>query len=380
MLNVSFVETRTQLELQAAAREVVERVVAPLAAIVPAGQKLAPDQLRRIYKACKPLGYIGSTIDKKFGGAGMSYVDYGLLLEALAGGPVVLGEIVPPRTINYLGNDEQKRRWLPQLFSGDWVSTAAITEPQAGSDMRGFTTTAVLQGDAYVVNGKKRWIKLGGVSDLMTLMVVDASGGLSRLVLERAVSPWQSVELEAVGIRNLSFAELTFDNVRVPKDNLLGDAGAGGEQFHRGIESSRVFVGIQAVGIARHALDIAMRYAKERTAFGRPLAKFQGVQMALADAATRLQAARLLCLNALAILDAGRRAPCDVSMAKLFAVETAIRTCQTAMECMGAWGLAVDAGVERCWRDCCMLTAIDGTANVQRLIIGRELLGVPAFV
>ena len=380
MLIVSFIETRAQLELQAAAREVVERVVTPVAESVPAGQKLTPDQLRRLYKACKPLGYIGSTIDKKFGGAGMSYVDYGLLLEALAGGPVVLGEIVPPRTINYLGNDEQKRRWLPKLFSGDWVSTAAITEPQAGSDMRGFKTTAVLQGDAYVVNGKKRWIKLGGVSDLMTLMVVDTSGGLSRLVLERAVSPWQSVELEAVGIRNLSFAELTFDNVRVPKENLLGDAGAGGEQFHRGIESSRVFVGIQAVGIARHALDIALRYAKDRTAFGRPLAKFQGIQMALADAATRLQAARLLCLNALAILDAGRRAPCDVSMAKLFAVETAIRTCQTAMESMGAWGLAVDAGVERCWRDCCMLTAIDGTANVQRLIIGRELLGVPAFV
>jgi len=214
----------------------------------------------------------------------------------------------------------------------------------------------------------------------MTLMVVDAEGGLSRLVLERAVSPWESRELPAVGIRNLSFAELTFKDVRVPRENLLGAAGVGGEQFHRGIESSRAFVGIQAVGIARQALEVALRYAKERVAFGRPIGKFQGVQMALADAATRLQAARLLCLNALSIIDAGRRAPCDVSMAKVFAVETAISTCQVAMESMGAWGLAEDAGVERCWRDCCMLTAIDGTANVQRLIIGRELLGMPAFV
>ena len=377
---MSFVETKEQLALQEAAREVVGRVVAPVAAAVPAGQKLSPEDLRRIYKALRPLGYLGSTISRDFGGAGLSYVDYGLLLEALTYGPVVLGEIVPPRTINYLGSEEQKRRWLPKLFSGDWVSTAAITEPQAGSDMRAFKTTATLAGDAYVVNGQKRWIKLGGVSDLMTLMVVDATGGLSRLVLERAVSPWASTEMEAVGIRNLSFAELTFDNVRVPKENLLGDAGAGGEQFHRGIESSRAFVGIQAVGLARHALDIALRYARERHAFGRPIGKFQGVQMALADAASRLQAARLLCLNALGMLDAGRRAPCDVSMAKLFAVETAIRTCQVAMESMGAWGLAVDAGVERCWRDCCMLTAIDGTANVQRLIIGRELLGMPAFV
>src|SRR5690349_13150818 len=287
---MSFIETRAQHELQERAREVVTRVVTPLAASVPAGAKLAPEQLRAMYRALAPLGYLGSTIAKDHGGAGLTYVDYGLLLEALASGPVVLGEIVPPRTINYLGSEEQKRRWLPRLFSGDWVSTAAITEPQAGSDMRGFTTTATLTGDAYVVNGQKRWIKLGGVSDLMTLMVVDATGGLSRLVLERAVSPWKSTEMEAVGIRNLSFAELTFDRVRVPKDNLLGDAGAGGEQFHRGIESSRAFVGIQAVGIARHALDLALRYAKERHAFGRPIGKFQGVQMALADAATRLQA------------------------------------------------------------------------------------------
>ena len=377
---MAFTETRRKLELQEAVREVVQKVVAPVAGGVPEGQKLGAEHLRTIYKALKPLGYLGSTISPEFGGAGLSYADYGLLLEALARGPVVLGEVVPPRTINYLGDAEQKRRWLPKLFSGDWVSTAAITEPQAGSDMRGFTTTAVLRGDGYAVNGRKRWIKLGGVSDLMTLMVVDGEGGLSRLVLERSVSPWESRELEAVGIKNVSFAELTFHDVRVPRENLLGTAGAGGDQFHRGIESSRVFVGIQAVGIARHALDIALSYAKERTAFGRPIGKFQGVQMALADAATRLQAARLLCLNALSILDAGRRAPCDVSMAKLFAVETAIRTCQTAMESMGAWGLAVDAGVERCWRDCCMLTAIDGTANIQRLIIGRELLGMPAFV
>jgi len=377
---VSFAETKAQLELQEAAREAVENVVKPIAAAVSEGEKLTAEHLRVIYQELRPLGYLGSTIGRDVGGAGLSYVDYGLLLEALAAGPVVLGEVVPPRTINYLGDEEQKRRWLPRLFSGDWVSTAAITEPQAGSDMRGFTTKAVLQGDAYVVNGTKRWIKLGGVSDLMTLMVVDAAGGLSRLVLERPVSPWESREIEAVGLRNLSFAELTFKDVGVPKENILGTAGAGAEQFHRGIVSSRVFVGIQAVGIARHALDIALGYAKERTAFGRPIAKFQGVQMALADAATRVQAARLLCLNALAILDAGRRAPCDVSMAKLFAVETAIRTCQTAMESMGAWGLAADAGVERCWRDCCMLTAIDGTANIQRLIIGRELLGMPAFV
>lgn len=377
---MSYVETAAQRQLQEAAREVTVNVIAPIVAALAPQQKLSADDMRKISHALKPLGYLGSTIPREFGGAGLSYVDYGLLLEALAAGPAVLGEIVPPRTINYLGNDEQRRRWLPSLFSGEWLSTAAITEPQAGSDMRAFTTSAVLDGDSYVVNGTKRWIKLGGVADLLTLMVADAQGGLSRLVLERAVSPWQSREIEAVGIKNISFAEITFDGVRVPKENILGAAGSGADQFHRGIESSRAFIGIQAVGVARHALDIAIAYAKDRIAFGRPIARFQAVQTALADATTRLQAARLLCLNALAILDSGQRAPREVSMAKLYAVEMSIGVCQVAMESMGAWGLSVEAGVERCWRDCVMFTAIDGTATMQRLIIGRETLGVPAFV
>lgn len=376
---MAFIETKAQIALQEATSEVITKVIAPIAASVKPREKLSAPQLCTMYKALAPLGYIGSTIPANLGGAGLSYVDYGLMLETLAKGPVLLSEIVPPRTINYLGNAEQKKRWLPKLFTGEWVSTAAITEPQAGSDMRSFKCTATLAGDSYRVNGKKRWIKLGGVSDLMTLMVSDPKGGLTRLVVERDQSPWESHEIESVGIKNLSFSEITFDDVRVPKENVLGAAGEGAEQFHRGIEASRAFIGIQAVGLARHGLDIAMAYAKERIAFGRPIAKFQAIQYQFAEAATRLQAARVLCLNALSILDSGRRSPLDVSMAKLYATETAIQVCQVAMECMGSWGLAEDAGVERCWRDCRMLTAIDGTSNIQRLIIGRELLGMPAF-
>lgn len=366
-------------EVQERAGSVVLETIAPIAATVAPGGKLSAEDLRRIYRALRPLGYLGSTVPLTLGGAGLSYVEYGLLLEALGAAPVMMAEIVPPRTINYLGTDEQRRRWLPRLFSGEVISAALITEPQAGSDMRALRTTAVRRGDHYVVNGVKRWIKLGGVADLITLMVTDETGGLSRLVLEHAVSPWESREIETVGIRNLSLAEVTFRDVLVPVENLLGEAGAGGEQFHRGIEASRAFVGIQAVGMGQYALDIAMDYAKGRIAFGRPIARFQAVQTALAEAAMRLHAARLLCLDALETLDSGRRATCNVSMAKLFAVDAAIAACRAAMESMGAWELAVDAGVERCWRDCMMLIAIDGTANVQRLIIGRELLGVAAF-
>ncbi|HZS82931.1 MAG TPA: acyl-CoA dehydrogenase family protein [Stellaceae bacterium] len=381
---MDFAPSRQQGELQERAREAVARHVAPLVAALPPGCKLGAEAWRGIYRALQPLGYLGSTIPEDLGGAGLSYVDYGLLLEALAEGPVILGEIVPPRTINYLGTAEQKARWLPRLFSGEWVSTAAITEPQAGSDLRGLKTRAVEEGGCFRVDGVKKWIKLGGVSDLITLLVVTGEGErgkprTSRLVLERAQSPWESRELETVGLDAVSFAELCFDGVPVPKENLLGEPGQGAEQFNRGIEASRAFVALQAVGLARPALETAIAYAKNRFAFGRPLAKLQAVQTALAEAAAKLDAARLLALRALASLDAGRRVPAEVAMAKFFATEAAVEVCHTAMDSMGAYGLSREAGIERRWRDARMLTVIDGTSGIQRLILGRELFGTAAF-
>ncbi|MCC7273349.1 MAG: acyl-CoA dehydrogenase family protein [Alphaproteobacteria bacterium] len=382
---MDFSQTTAQHALQERAREAVRTVVVPVAAQVPKGGKLTGDQLRTIFRGLAPLGYLGSTIPRDAGGAGMSYLDYGLLLEALAEGPVMLGEIVPPRTISFLGTAEQKARWLPKLLAGDWLSTAAITEPQAGSDVRNLQTTAVPEGDSFRVDGRKKWIKLGGVADLITLLVVadpakGAAGGTNRLILERAQSPWQARELDTIGIRNLSFCELAFDGVRVPRANLIGAAGGGTEAFNRGIEASRPLVGMQAVGIARTALARAIAYAKERIAFGRPTAKFQAIQTAIADALAEIDAARLLCLNALWLLGEGRRCPREASAAKLFATEAAVRACNAAMDAMGAAGLDADNEVERCWRDARMLTVIDGTSGIQRLIIGREAFGTAAFV
>ena len=367
------------------ARTIVASIVPPLLERLPPGAKLGAPEWRTIYSALAPLGYLGSTIGRELGGAGLSYVDYGLLLEELATGPLFLGEIVPPRTINYLGSAEQKARRIPGLLSGQLVSTAAITEPQAGSDLRNLQCTARKVAGGFKVTGRKKWIKLGGVSDLITLLVSagkDASGKplTSRLVLERERSPWTAIELETVGIEAISFAELVFEDVFVPDENLLGTPGQGAEQFNRGIEASRAFIGIQAVGLARRGLDLAVAYARDRTAFGRPLARFQAIQTSLADAATKLAAARALCLSALAQLDGGSRAPGAVAMAKLFATETAVEVCHLAMDSMGATGLSREAGVERCWRDARMLTVIDGTSGIQRLIIGRELLGTAAFV
>ncbi|MGE0314054.1 MAG: acyl-CoA dehydrogenase family protein [Lautropia sp.] len=370
-------------ELREAAREAIASVVEPLVAEVGAHGRLDTAQMRRLYRGLAPLGYVGSTIPVQAGGAGMSYVEYGLLLEALACAPLILGEVVPPRTVFFLGNASQQARWLPGLLAGDMVSTAAITEPQAGSDLRAMTTTALPASDGFRLNGSKKWIKLGGVADLLTVLAItDPKQGhraMSRLVVTRDQSPWAARELPCVGMRNFSFAQIDFDGLAVPAENLLGSGGDGVEGFYRGIEASRALLGLQAAGIARAAIEIAKTYAGQRTAFGRTLSRFQAVQVGLADCAARVEASRALSISALQVLDSGRRCGREASMAKVFATETAVEACSVAMSSMGAFGLSEEAGVERHWRDAKMLTVIDGTSDIQRLIVGREEFGVAAF-
>jgi alkylation response protein AidB-like acyl-CoA dehydrogenase len=381
---VDFALSKQQVELQERAREAVDRVVVPVVRSLPRGERLGAEPMKQIHKGLAPLGYLGSTISPTHGGAGMTCVDYGLLLEAFGSSPVVLTEIVPPRLISAVGTEEQKRRWLPPLLSGDWIGTTGITEAAAGSDTRGFTTSAVPTSNGYRVTGKKRWILYAAIGDLCTLMTIEpdraSKDEATRLVVERATSPWTGHDIPSVGMRNLSYGDMEFDDVFVPRENLLGKPGQALQGFGNGILSSRGFVGMNAVGIASHALDVARRYTRERVAFGRPLAKFQAIQLALADAATDLAAGRLLCLQALWLLDQGQPATRETSMGKVHATEAAVRACNAAMDVMGAMGLAEEAGVERCWRDVRMLTVIDGTAGIQRLIVGRDLLGHSAFI
>lgn len=377
--------SRKQKELQEAAAAAVREVVEPAARAAPTDQPLPPERLRDLYRGLAPLGYLGSTVPAEMGGAGLSHVDYGLLLEGLAHGPVLLGEVVLPRLLARIGSREQRERWLPGLLSGDSLSTSAITEPQAGSDIRNLQTSAERRGDLLLLTGRKAWIKLGGCADLLAVLFVTdptrgALGGTSRVIVERAVSPWEAVDERAVGMRNLSWATLTFRELAVPVANLVDAQGEATAAFTQGIEASRPFVGLEAVGLATHALELATRYVKERSAFGRPLARFQAIQLTLAEAAGEIAAGRWLCLHALWLLDQGRRCPQEASMAKVYATEAAVRACERALECMGAAGLTEAAGAERCWRDARMLTVIDGTSTIQRLIVGRELLQVAAFV
>lgn len=374
---------RRAAELREAARDAIASVIEPLVAEVGPHGRLDAERMRRLYRGLAPLGYLGSTLPREAGGAGMSYVEYGLLLEALAAAPLILGEIVPPRTVFYLGNARQQDAWLPGLLAGDLVSTAAITEPQAGSDLRGMTTTALPGPGGFRLDGAKKWIKLGGVADLLTVLAItDPKQGhraMSRLVVLREQSPWTARELPCVGMRNFSFAQIDFDGLAVPAENLLGSGGDGVDGFYRGIEASRALLGLQAAGLARSAIEIAKSYARGRSAFGRTLDRFQAVQVGLAEVAARVEAARALSIRALQILDSGRRCGREASMAKVFGTETAVEACAAAMSSMGAFGLSEEAGVERHWRDAKMLTVIDGASDIQRLIVGREEFGVAAF-
>ncbi len=382
---MSFELTREQRDLQERSRQAIVDVVAPVAAQVAPGAKLDSTQMKTIYKGLAPLGLLGSTISKDLGGAGMSYVDYGLMLKELAKGPVIMTEVVAPRAIAHLGTPDQKRRWLPKLLSGDLICCGAVTEPQAGSDLRNLQMTALPQGEHLIVNGRKRWIHLAANGDLVNVVAVtDPSkgghGGTGRLIIERDQSPWTTVEIDCVGMTNLSLGELRFDDVRVPKENLLNPGADGTKAFKGAIESSRAWIGLVATGIAEAAIDKARLYCQERHAFGRPLARFQAVQLALADAAAKIEAASLLALRALWEIDQGGGSSRSMSMAKFVATEAAVSACSAAMSCMGAYGLSVEAGVERHWRDAKMLTVMDGASDIQRLIVGRELLGTQAFV
>lgn len=380
---MDFELTKEQKELRERANETLKNHVEPI--LSDYGQKKYIDRhtMTKICKALAPLGYLGSTIPKKGGGAGMDHVTYGVLLETLAKANISLGEIVPPRTVYFLGNEEQKKQFLPKLLSGDIVSTACITEPQAGSDPRGIQTTAVLSGDHYLINGCKAWVHKGSIADMATVLAITdpkkGHKGATRFIVDRSVSSFQVKDYPMIGYRIVPVSELTFNNCKVPRENMLGTPGQGLQMFYKAMEASRALIGLQAVGLAQAAIDAALPYSKNRIQFGKPIGSFQLIQEHLAEMATEVDGARLLCYRALARVDQGLQASNEAAMAKWYATEVAVKVASRAMQIMGAYGLTEEAGVERFLRDAKMLTIQDGTTEIMKLIVGRDMTGLRAF-
>jgi alkylation response protein AidB-like acyl-CoA dehydrogenase len=332
------------------------------------------------------LGMLGPTIPAEFGGAPVSKVAYNLMLEELAWAcastsvTVAVHSSVAATPIVQWGSREVQERFLPKLASGQWIGCFALTEPSAGSDVASLATTAVREGDEYVLNGSKVFITNGSHagSAIVAAKTDPKAGhkGISLFAVEAGSKGFgKDGHEEKLGLCGSDTARLSFTDLRVPAGNLLGKPGDGFRQLMATLNGSRISIGAQAVGIAQRAFDEATAYAKERVQFGKPIAANQAIQWKLADMDVRIEAARLLYLKAAAEQDAGRLTPEMGSRAKLFASETATWVAREAVQVHGGNGYTMDYVVERLMRDAKVTEIYEGTSEIQRMVIAKQLLG-----
>ncbi len=334
------------------------------------------------------LGLLGLPYPEEYGGGGGDSVSYAIAVEEIARACGSTALIYAAHVslgcapIYMFGTEEQKQRWLPHLCAGDGLAAFGLTEPQAGSDAGATRTTAVRDGDEYVLNGSKMWITSGAIADVVVATAKTdpeaRSRGISSFLVEKGTPGFIPGKNEPkMGLKGSVTSALTFEDCRVPVANLLGREGEGFRQMLITLDGGRISIGAMAVGLAQAALDQAIRYAKERVQFGQPIARFQAVQWMLADTATEVDAARLLVYRAAAMKDAGVQYTREAAMAKLFASETAERAAYKAVQIHGGYGYSREYPVERIYRDQRLCAIGEGTSEIQRLVIARQLLGKP---
>ncbi|MGV3761887.1 acyl-CoA dehydrogenase family protein [Parapedobacter sp.] len=337
------------------------------------------------FKAMGQLGIMGVLVPEEYGGAGLGYDEYVDIIVEVArvcgsiGLSLAAHNSLCTGHILAFGNDDQKRRWLPKLATAEWIGAWALTEANTGSDALRMATTAELDGDAYIVNGSKNWITHGKSSDIAVVMVrtgeKNRSGGVSALVMEKGIPGFTHGKKEnKLGMRASETTELVFDNCRVPRENLLGEEGEGFKQAMKVLDGGRISIAALALGIAKGALGAAVNYAKQRHQFGQPIANFQGISFKLADMATEIEAAELLIRQACMLKNKGGDVTKNSAMAKYFASEVAVRCATEAVQIFGGYGYTKDFPVEKFYRDAKLCTIGEGTSEIQKLVIAREVL------
>jgi len=331
------------------------------------------------------LGLMGIVFPEEYGGAGMDTVCYAIAVEELsrvcASHGITLAAHISlgVNPIYSFGSEAQKREWLPRLCSGEILGAFGLTEPNAGSDAGGTETTAVRKNGGWVVNGTKRFITNASVSEVYTFTALTdkskGTKGISSFLVKIGTSGFSIDRKEhKLGIRGSDTAGLIFEDCHIPVENLLGKEGEGFRYFLEILDGGRISIAAMALGIAQGALDEALRYSKERNQFGRPISSFQANQFKLADMATWIEAARHLVYNSARLKDAGQSYVKEASMAKLFASEVATKIAEMAIQIHGGYGYCRDYPVERMWRDAKICEIGEGTSEIQRLVIARELL------
>ena len=371
-----------QQMLAATVREFAVNDLAPLADEVDTLEIFPKKQFAGLAK----LGLTGLLISPDLGGAGMGYRDFMVVLEeigAICGSTstvLITHTSLGSETINRFGSDDQRTRWLPDLAAGEKIAAFALTEPQTGSDALGLQTSLEDDGDSYVLNGTKLFITNASVADVFAVFVTtDRSAGyrgVSAIVVERDTPGFEINEQHGkMGMRGSGTAELVFNDCHVPKSQLLGEPGDGYRIALKILDSSRITVAAQCVGLAKGALDQAVSYAKQREAFGRPIATKQAIQFMLADMATELDAARLMVYRAASLYDKGFPYGTESAMAKLYASEVAGRSVDKAVQIHGGIGYFKPTPVERMYRDQRVTEIYEGTSEIQRLVISRAVIG-----
>ncbi len=331
------------------------------------------------------LNLMGIAIPDVYGGGGADIISYALALEEISRGCASVGVIMSVNNslvcdpIYTFGTEEQKRKYLAPMAAGKKLGCFGLTEPEAGSDAAAQKTSAVLQGDAWIINGKKNFITNGNVADYCVLMAMTDKGkgykGISSFIVD-CKSPGFSVGVveKKLGIKASGTAELIFENCRIPKENLLGQMGQGFYVAMNTLDGGRIGIASQALGIARAAMEAAVEYSKTRVQFGKPIAQLQAIQWMIADMATELDAARLLTLRAASLKDQKKRYEKEAAMAKLYASEAAGRITSKAIQIHGGYGYIQEYNVERHFRDARITEIYEGTSEIMRLIISNNIL------
>jgi butyryl-CoA dehydrogenase len=336
-------------------------------------------------------GYLGAIVPAEYGGAGLDYLTYGLVVEEIGRGDSAMRTVVSVQTslvcssLLRFGTEEQKRKYLPKLCSGEWLACFALTEPDTGSDAANQKTRARRTDDGWVISGSKMWISIGNYAKLALIFAqTDPSlghKGLACFLVETEGNDgYQPQEIHhKLGLRGSDTAAISLDDCHVPADAMLGEVGQGFKVAMSSLESGRYSVAAGCVGICEGCLDHSVQYAKERTQFDRPIASFQLVQAMLADMRVQTDAARMLVYRAGALKDAGKPNSTETSIAKLYATEAAVNCANTAIQVHGGSGYVDDHPVERYFRDARVTTLYEGTSQIQKLIIGRALTGINAL-
>jgi alkylation response protein AidB-like acyl-CoA dehydrogenase len=374
--------TEEATELLALTRELCREELAPKAAAYEAESRFPREVFRTLGKA----GLLGLPYDEAYGGGGQPFEVYLQVVEELATVWASVAEGVSVHTLAcfplaQFGTEEQRRDWLPDMIGGELLGAYCLSEPQSGSDAAALTTRAVRDRDAYVVNGTKAWITHGGEADFYSLMCRTSDDGARGIscVLTPGDTPGLSAARpeRKMGFKGSTTAQVLFDDARIPADRLIGEEGQGFKIALAALDGGRLGIAACAVGVAQGALDAALSYAKQRSQFGRPIIDFQGLSFLLADMATGVEAGRALYLEAARRRDRGLPFGKQAAMAKLFCTDMAMRVTTDAVQVLGGYGYVEDYPVERYMREAKALQIVEGTNQIQRLVIGRHLSREP---